>query len=55
MGELVRRWVIGTNGPEFVDQENLPAAASQLAKIHPLMILNFALGWLAVGAVVIWR
>ena len=36
-------------------QENLPAAASQLAKIHPLMILNFALGWLAVGAVVIWR
>ena len=38
-----------------LDQENLPAAASQLAKIHPLMILNFALGWLAVGAVVIWR
>lgn len=35
--------------------ENLPAAASQLAKIHPLMILKFALGWLAVGAVVIWR
>ena len=38
-----------------LDQDNLPAAASQLAKIHPLMILNFALGWLAVGAVVIWR
>ena len=36
-------------------QDNLPEAASQLAKIHPLMILNFALGWLAVGAVVIWR
>ena len=36
-------------------QEDLPSAASQLAKIHPLMILNFALGWLAVGAVVIWR
>ena len=38
-----------------LDQEYLPAAASQLAKIHPLMVLNFALGWLAVGAVVIWR
>ena len=34
---------------------DLPSAASQLAKIHPLMILNFALGWLAVGAVIIWR
>jgi uncharacterized membrane protein len=36
-------------------QSDLPAAAAQVAKIHPLMILNFALGWLAVGAVVIWR
>ena len=36
-------------------EPDLPLAASQLAKIHPLMILNFALGWLAVGAVVIWR
>ncbi len=36
-------------------QADLPSAAAQLAKIHPLMILNFALGWLAVGAVVIWR
>jgi uncharacterized membrane protein len=36
-------------------QQEFPAAGAQLAKIHPLMILNFALGWLAVGAVVIWR
>ena len=36
-------------------QQELPAAGAQLAKIHPLMILNFALGWLAIGAVVIWR
>ncbi len=36
-------------------QQELPAAGAQLGKIHPLMILNFALGWLAIGAVVIWR
>ena len=36
-------------------QQEFPAAGAQLAKIHPLMILNFALGWLAIGAVVIWR
>ena len=36
-------------------QADLPAAAAQLSKIHPLMIVNFALGWLAIGAVVIWR
>jgi uncharacterized membrane protein len=36
-------------------QADLPAAAAQLAKIHPLMMINFALGWLAIGAVVIWR
>jgi uncharacterized membrane protein len=36
-------------------QQEFPAAGAQLAKIHPLMILNFALGWLAIGSVVIWR
>jgi uncharacterized membrane protein len=36
-------------------QQDLPGAAAQMAKIHPMMMLNFALGWLAVGAVVIWR
>ena len=34
---------------------DLGAAAPQLAKIHPLVLLNFYLGWLAIGAVVIWR
>jgi uncharacterized membrane protein len=34
---------------------DLAAAAPQLAKIHPLVLLNFSLGWLAIGAVVIWR
>ena len=38
-----------------LSQSDLPLAASQLAKIHPLMLLNFALGWLAVAAVLIWR
>jgi uncharacterized membrane protein len=36
-------------------QQAIPEAGAQLGKIHPLMILNFALGWLAIGAVVIWR
>ena len=34
---------------------DLPLAGAQLAKIHPLVLLNFSLGWLAIGAVVIWR
>ena len=34
---------------------DLSVAATQLAKIHPWVLLNFTLGWLAVGAVVIWR
>ena len=33
----------------------LPVAGAQLAKIHPLVLLNLSLGWVAVGAVVIWR
>jgi len=33
----------------------LPAAGAQLAKIHPLVLINFSLGWVAIGAVVIWR
>lgn len=32
-----------------------PAAAKQLAQIHTLVLTNFALGWLAVAAVVMWR
>jgi len=31
------------------------AAAKQLSQIHTLVLTNFALGWLAVAAVVIWR
>jgi uncharacterized membrane protein len=34
---------------------DLATAGLQLAKIHPLVITNFALGWLAIGAVLIWR
>lgn len=34
---------------------DLPLAGAQLTKIHPLVLLNFSLGWLAIGAVVIWR
>ena len=31
------------------------AASKQLAQIHTLVLTNFALGWLAVAAVIIWR
>jgi hypothetical protein len=32
-----------------------PLASKQLAQIHTLVLTNFALGWIAVAAVVIWR
>jgi hypothetical protein len=32
-----------------------PKRALKLGKIHPLVLFNFGLGWIAVGAVVIWR
>jgi len=32
-----------------------PAAGKALGQIHPLVVTNFVLGWLAVGAVVVWR
>ena len=35
--------------------KDLPGAGAQLAKIHRLVLINFGLSWLAVGAVVIWR
>ena len=35
--------------------EDLPGAGAQLTKIHRLVLINFSLSWLAVGAVVIWR
>ncbi len=38
-----------------LSQDDLSSAALHLAKIHPLVLLNFCLGWLAVGAVVVWR
>lgn len=34
---------------------DLSSAGAQLGKIHPLVLLNFGLSWIAVGAVVIWR
>jgi hypothetical protein len=34
---------------------DLSIAGGQLSKIHPLVLLNFGLSWIAVGAVVIWR
>jgi uncharacterized membrane protein len=36
-------------------ENDLAAAGLQLTKIHPLVLTNFALGWLAIGAVVVWR
>ena len=32
-----------------------PAAGKALGQIHPWVVVNFALGWLAVVAVVTWR
>ena len=32
-----------------------PAAGKALGQIHPLVLTNFGLGWLAVAAVIIWR
>ncbi|WP_137892489.1 CopD family protein [Ramlibacter sp. 2FC] len=34
---------------------NWPEAGRRVAQIHPLVVLNFALGWLAVAAVLLWR
>jgi uncharacterized membrane protein len=38
-----------------VSAADWPAAGKALGKIHPLVLTNFALGWLAVLAVVVWR
>jgi len=38
-----------------ITENDLAAAGLQLTKIHPLVLTNFVLGWLAIGAVVIWR
>ena len=32
-----------------------PGAGKALGQIHPLVLVNFTLGWLAVAAVIIWR
>jgi hypothetical protein len=32
-----------------------PAAGKALGQVHPLVLTNFALGWLAVLAVIVWR
>ena len=32
-----------------------PAAGRALGQIHPLVLVNFTLGWLAVLAVLVWR
>lgn len=38
-----------------VQSADWPAAAKALGQIHPLVVGNFVLGWLAVWAVVVWR
>lgn len=38
-----------------VHASDWPAAGKALGQIHPLVLANFALGWLAVLAVVVWR
>ena len=38
-----------------VHSADWPAAGKALEQIHPLVVTNFVLGWLAVLAVVVWR
>jgi hypothetical protein len=38
-----------------VTVEDWPAAGKALGQIHPMVLTNFALGWLAVLSVVVWR
>ena len=38
-----------------VAQADWPAAGQALGQIHPLVVTNFGLGWLAVAAVLVWR
>jgi uncharacterized membrane protein len=38
-----------------VSSKDWPAAGQALGQIHPMVLTNFALGWLAVLAVVVWR
>ena len=38
-----------------VAQADWPQAGQQMAKIHPLVVVNFALGWLAIAAVLFLR
>ena len=38
-----------------VSSNDWPAAGQALGQIHPMVLTNFALGWLAVLAVVVWR
>jgi uncharacterized membrane protein len=38
-----------------VAQADWPTAGRALGQIHPLVVINFCLGWLAVAAVLVWR
>ncbi|MFZ5577898.1 MAG: CopD family protein [Pseudomonadota bacterium] len=35
--------------------QDWPSAARGLEQIHPLVILNFSLGWIAIAAALFWR
>ena len=36
-------------------QADWAQAGQALTRIHPLVVTNFCLGWLAIAAVIIWR
>jgi uncharacterized membrane protein len=38
-----------------VDASDWPKAGKALGQIHPLVLTNFVLGWLAILAVAVWR
>lgn len=38
-----------------VANNDWPSAGRAIGQIHPLVLTNFALGWLAVTAVLVWR
>ncbi len=37
------------------DAQDWPAVGRAIAQMHPLVVLNFVLGWMAIAAVVFWH
>ena len=40
---------------QAASQQDWPALGRALEQIHPLVVLNFSLGWIAIAVVMLWR